>query len=484
MDRDKFLIVGGGGREAAFASRLAEDARVYAVMPHKNPGIASRVTASGGMYMIGDADNPGTVAGFADANRVDYAFVNADQPLANGVVDALLDGGIKAVGATREASRIEWDKAHSMRLMERLCPEFTPFYRIVSDAAGVDAAISEFESRGMDVVVKPRGLTGGKGVKVMPSHLGTYQDCAGYAAELLSRGGGAGGEEEVVLTERLDGAEFTVMGLTDGEHLAMAPASYDYPFRYEGDKGPGTGGMGCFTCPQRTLPFMTDADYEDCRRIMQRVIDDARSRGTPFTGVLNGGFFKTGGGIRFMEFNARFGDPEVFCVLGVLDGSFSRVLAGMWDKTLSEESVSFVPRACVTKYLVASEYPGASMQPTRFSVDADAAAHDGVKTFFASCIEAGGDAGRNTYDTLQRSRVVAFAATGDTVQGASAAVDAAITAHVRGGGGGGDPTTLEYRRDVGSAQSLARIAAAAATAASTADTATDQTPGGRIPDAM
>lgn len=225
--------------------------------------------------------------------------------------------------------RAEWDKVYSIKMMRRLCPEFTPFHRIVGDAGGLEAAVTEFESHGMAIVVKPQGLTGGKGVKVMGEHLPSYRDCIDYASSLLSDRPG----EEVLLVERLDGIESTVMGITDGANLVMSPASYDYPFRYEGDRGPGTGGMGCFTSGGRALPFMDAGDLDDCRHIMQRTVDDLRARGIPLKGVLNGGFFKTAAGIRFMEFNGRFGDPEGVNTLNVLEGSFADLLVSIWDGT-------------------------------------------------------------------------------------------------------------------------------------------------------
>lgn len=434
-----FLIAGSGGREAAFAESLSRGARLHAIMAHENPQIADCVRRSGGQYAVGDADDPAAVLDFAKRHAPDYAFVNADQPLANGVIDALLAEGLRAVGATQAASRIEWDKAYSMEVMSEACPEYTPFYRTVSDERELKEAMSEFESRGLQVVVKPQGLTGGKGVKVMPEHLPAYADCSEYASAIL-RGRG----EKAVLVERLDGPEFTVMGLTDGRHLVLSPASYDYPFRCEGDSGAGTGGMGCFTSGAR-LPFMDGRDEADCAAVMQKVVDKLRGDGSPFTGVLNGGFFKTERGIRFMEFNARFGDPEALNVLSVLKTPLGEVLARMWDGTLS--SAEFSGEASVSKYLVARQYPDPSPEPVRFKLDAGAAGARGVKVFFASCVRADGG-----YRTLRKSRVAAFCATSETVEGASASVDSAIEAHFEG--------DLEYRRDIGSAENLRKLAAA------------------------
>lgn len=441
----KFLICGSGGREAAFASKLAEDARVYAVAGHENPAVVDCAVRTGGACEVGDPGDPASVVAFAKRHSVDYAFVNADQPLANGVVDALLEAGVRAVGATRAAARIEWDKVYAMGMMERVSPGSTPFHAVVRDEESVDGAVDEFRSRGMRIAVKPQGLTGGKGVRVMPEHLATYGDCAAYARELLKGRPG----EQVLLVEGLGGAEFTVMGITDGEHLAMSPASYDYPYRLEGDRGPGTGGMGCFTEASGLLPFLSRADMEACRSIMQGIIDDMRAAGNRFSGVLNGGFFRTAAGLRFMEFNARFGDPECLNVMSVMEGSFSELLASLWDGTLSGSGARFAGRASVTKYLVAKEYPEASERAVPFSVDEGAVAAAGVEAIPASCVRLG----EGRYETIRKSRVMAFGAVADTVEAASGMVDGAIDAHVRG--------DLEYRRDIGSAANLERLREAA-----------------------
>lgn len=437
----KFLTVGAGAREAAFADLLSRGGRLCAAMQHENPQIADCARRSGGSYSVCDADDPKAVVDFARREGVDVAFVNADQALANGVVDALEGAGIGAVGATRAASRVEWDKVYAMEMMSEACPEFTPFYRVASDARQISEAVSEFESRRLQVVVKPQGLTGGKGVKVMPEHLATYADCAAYAERIVRER-----SEKALLVERLHGPEFTLMGLTDGRHLSVSPASYDYPFRREGDEGPGTGGMGCFTDARGRLPFMDERDAADCAGIMQRIIDVLRDAGAPFTGVLNGGFFKTARGIRFMEFNARFGDPECLNVLSVLKTPLADVLSRVRDGTLRSDSVQFERKASVSKYLVAREYPEPSPSPTSFALDAAGAEADGVRVFFASCVRNGAK-----YETLKKSRVAALCAVSETVEGASSAVDSAIARHFDG--------DLEYRRDIGSAGNLRKLAA-------------------------
>ena len=440
MDKKRFLIVGSGGRESAFAMKLAEDSILYAIIGHKNPTITNYVKRSGGDYLIGNPSDPETVLTFAMQNSIDYTFVSADEPLANGVVDLLLENNIKAIGGTKAATRIEWDKIYSIQLMKETCPEFTPFFVAVSNQEELTPAIEQFKERNLQVVVKPQGLTGGKGVKVMTEHLPTYQDAMNYASTLLKEKP----EEQVLLVEKLHGIEFTIMGLTDGENLVASPASYDYPFRLEDDLGAGTGGMGCFTNNENKLPFMSDKDLDDCKYVMQRIIDRMKHEDLFFNGVLNAGFFKTKNGIRFMEFNGRFGDPEGLNILTVLKGSFSKLLEDIWHKNLSEKNVSFMEQASVIKYLVAKEYPEESPDPTSFYIDEHGIRSMGLNVFYASCIEAS-----DHYETLKKSRVLAIGAVSDSIEEASTKIDDAIKKYVNG--------SLEYRKDIGSKANLEKL---------------------------
>ncbi len=446
MNKQRFLIVGSGGRESAFAEHLAQDTELHAITGHYNPTIIENVARSGGSYLICDPADSARIAEYAVKNHIDYAFVSADGPLAAGVIDALLACDIKAVGGTKEATRIEWDKIYSIDLVNKVCPEFTPLYKVVNSVKDISGVIGDFENQAIQIVVKPQGLTGGKGVKVMPEHLKSYAEAADYTKQLLIKNPA----EKVLIVERLEGIEFTVMGLTDGENLVLSPASYDYPFRSENDLGAGTGGMGCFTNNEKKLPFMQDQDLADCEYIMQSVIDEMKKRGLFFNGVLNGGFFKTGQGIKFMEFNGRFGDPEGLNILSVLQSSFSGLIRDLWHKTLHEDKVSFIKKASVIKYLVAQEYPEASKEIISFSVNEAGIKQAGLKIFFASAEKQD----NQHYHTLKTSRVVAIGAVADTIPEASQHINDAIDHHITG--------DLDYRRDIGSEKNLQKLATIAA----------------------
>src|SRR5947209_8290694 len=248
--------------------RMAEHSELHAFMGHPNPTIVRHVDASGGGYAIGDVCDPEAAAAFARAQEIDIAMVSADEPLAAGVVDALLAQGTRTVGPTRSGAEIEWNKAYARSLLRELAPDATPAVRVVRDASELDDAISFFGER--PVAVKPSGLTGGKGVKVMGPHLADHAQAREYALSLLARRGGG---DSVLIEEKVQGAEFTIQAISDGRTVVFPPCTYDYPFRFDGDEGPGTGGMGSLTMAGPTLPFMTMGHYEQACAIIAMVIE-------------------------------------------------------------------------------------------------------------------------------------------------------------------------------------------------------------------
>ncbi len=432
--KEKFLIIGSGGRESSFATNLMQDSKVYAVIDHENPTIIDAVRVSGGEYLIGNSNDPQVVAQFADKHSVDYAFISSDNALAAGVVDELLKHSIKAVGGTKAATRIEWDKSYALHLMQEECPIATPHFIEITTLDKVDEAISSFAERQAAIVVKPQGLTGGKGVKLMPEHLANYDACKDYVKQLLSEKP----DESVLLVEKFQGQEFTIMGLTDGKKLVLTPASYDYPYRFDGDTGPGTGGMGCFTCADGKLPFLEDADMQACHKIMQKIINRIERDGHSYKGVINGGFFKTEQGIKFMEFNARFGDPEAINVFAVMESSLATLVKDIWHEQLNDASVAFMQKASVAKYLVAKEYPLPSAEAITYSFDFARAESMGAKVLAAHTKR---QEGSNHLITLKRSRVLAVVHTADTLEESAKQVNKVISECLDG--------RLEYRQDIG-----------------------------------
>jgi len=409
---------------------MAEHSELHAFLGHENPSILRAAASSGGSHQLGDVCDPVAVAAFARAREIDIAMVSADEPLRAGVVDALLDQGTRAVGPTRAGAEIEWNKTFARTLLAEVAPDASPRLHVARTPAEVDAAIASFGSA--PVAVKPVGLTGGKGVKVMGPHLSSHHDARGYALGLLAAGGAG---ESVHIEEKVIGAEFTIQAISDGRTVVFPASTYDYPFRYDGDEGPGTGGMGSLSMPTATLPFMTPAHYREACSIIERVIERLSEQGRRFTGVMNSGFFATADGVKVIEFNARFGDPECMNIMALFDGSWPATMEQIAAARLSGADVELREEASLVLYLVSPDYALRAGPTYDFALDREAIEADGCEVHFSSAVEVG----ENTYRTVGTSRAVALTTTAATLGQARARVVAcAATVPV-----------LEWRSDVG-----------------------------------
>jgi phosphoribosylamine--glycine ligase len=430
LARVRSMIVGHGGRESALALRMAEHSELHAFMGHANPSLVRHAEASGGAHAIGDVCDPRAVAAFARAHEIELAMVSADEPLAAGVVDALLAQGTRTVGPTRAGAEIEWNKAYARSLLGELAPDASPALRIVREPREVDEAISFFGER--PVAVKPSGLTGGKGVKVMGPHLADHEQAREYALSLLARGRSG---DSVLIEEKVTGAEFTIQAISDGSTVVFPPATYDYPFRFDGDEGPGTGGMGSLTMDGPTLPFMTLRHYEQACAIIELVIERLALERRHFTGVMNSGFFATADGVKVIEFNARFGDPECMNIMTLLEGSWPAVMESICAGTLTAADVRLREQASLVLYLVSPDYALRPGGPHRFDLDEQAIERSGTHVFFSSAVRIGA----RSFETVGTSRAVALATSAPSLaQARQRVLDGARSVPV-----------LEWRNDVG-----------------------------------
>jgi len=427
------LIVGHGGREAALASRMAETSTLCAVMGHANPTVTALVERGGGSVLIGDVCDGVAIARFALEHSIDLAMVSADDPLAAGVVDALASAGVRAVGPTRAGAQIEWDKHFSRRVVAAIAPEANPRWAPASTASEVHDAVAHVGGSANAVVVKPVGLAGGKGVKVVGPHLVDNRAAAAYACEVIDSGrhGGA-----VIVEERVDAPEFTIQAMTDGRQVVFPPATYDYPYRYDGDQGPGTGGMGSCTLPGGLFPFVDRPTYDRACAIVADAIAYLAKDGRTFTGCMNAGFFATPDGLKVIEFNARFGDPEALNIMSLFDGDWTEVMASMVAGSLRPEQIPLADESSVVVYLVAPEYAVGSSDGHDFTVDDDAIARAGASVLFSAAVRTG----VQRFRTVGTSRAVALVARSPSLETARSAVYRAIEDGVRG--------DLQWRSDL------------------------------------
>ncbi|MFA5331131.1 MAG: phosphoribosylamine--glycine ligase [Methanoregula sp.] len=340
----KILVVGGGGREHAIASALSRNSEtgIYSVMAKRNPGIARLAKE---VCLCRETDLAKVLV-FAKETGATHAFIGPEAPLEAGIVDRLEGAGVATVGPTRAAARIETDKAFCRNLMTHHNIGGNPAYRVFHDTKEAIAFIKDHDR---DLAVKPIGLTGGKGVRIM----GEQVDKAG-AIEYVKELGG-----NVVLEERLIGEEFTLQAFVDGFHIVPMPLVQDHKRAFEGDTGPNTGGMGAYSMPDHMLPFVSRKDQTAAFAIMASVVSAMARDGYPYKGILYGQFMNTVDGPKVIEFNARFGDPEAMNVLSLLYSDLCDVVTGITEGTLSASKVSFECAATVCKYIVPEGYPAA-----------------------------------------------------------------------------------------------------------------------------
>ena len=400
------LLVGGGGREHAIARAVAPDADLYACASNRNPGIAALAEET---RSIEERDAEGIVA-FAEDVGATLAVIGPESALAAGVADALADAGVYAFGPGAEAARIETDKAYQRRFMQENgipgCPDFETF----DDMAAACEYIDRYEGH---LAVKPAGLTGGKGVRV------TGDQVTKAAAKTHLR---ESDYDRVVLEERLVGEEFTVQAFVANGDVRPTPAVQDHKRAYEGDEGPNTGGMGSYSDAGPTLPFMDDADYDAAVEVLEATVDALPE----YKGVLYGQFMLTAEGVRVVEFNARFGDPEAMNTLPVLDTPFLDVLTAARDGDALPD-LAFDDRATVCKYAVPAGYPtdpeaGAYIEVDEESV-ATAAEGSGDALLFYASVDARED---GLYTTT--SRAFAVVGVADTIADAEGIAEAALSA--------------------------------------------------------
>ncbi len=326
----KVLVIGSGGRESALCAALARDPNVDAlVCAPGNPGTAE--VAESVPVQIGD---PVAVAELAESLGAELTVIGPEAPLVDGVVDALAERGLPAFGPTAAAARLEGSKAFAKSVM---AAAGVPTAR-GRDHHEIPTALADLDEFGPPYVVKYDGLAAGKGVTVT-----TDRDAAAAAV----RAALARPEDRVVIEEFLDGPEvslFCVVG-PDGTVVPLSPAQ-DFKRAFDGDQGPNTGGMGAYS----PLPWApADLAEEVVGRVARPTVAEMARRGTPFSGLLYVGLALTAAGLKVVEFNTRFGDPETQAVLARLTSPITELLAG--------GTPTWNPAFAVTVVVAAPGYP-------------------------------------------------------------------------------------------------------------------------------
>jgi len=360
----KVLVLGSGAREHALVRSLAADPDVEELYAAPgNAGIA--LDADARPLDLTDLD--ATVA-LAQSLAVDLVVVGPEGPLVAGLADRLRRAGFATFGPSAAAAQLEGSKAFAKQVMaEADVP--TAMAHICDTLDEVEAACEQF---GAPFVIKDDGLAAGKGV-VVTDDLSTALD---HARECLAKEGG-----RVVVEEFLDGPEVSLFCLTDGETVVPLQPAQDFKRVNDGDLGPNTGGMGAYSPLPWAPPDLVDAVVS---RVVQPTVDVLRHRGTPFVGIVYAGLALTSRGLRVIEFNARFGDPETQVVLARLQNPLGHVLRSAAVGTLADlEPLRWHDGAAVTVVIAAKGYPGTPATGTMIKGLDDANAVEGAYVLHA-----------------------------------------------------------------------------------------------------
>lgn len=416
----KVLVVGGGAREHAIASRIAQSAGVTHVLCAPGNGGTAAIAEN---VAVAAEDVPGIVK-LAKDRGVGFVVVGPEGPLVAGLVDALEDAGIEAFGPKRLAAQLEGSKAFSKAFMER---HAIPTARAAT-FTDADAAVAYARSHGKPLVVKADGLAAGKGVVVARTVAETVE---AIERVMRAREFGAAGDR-VVLEEVLVGEEVSYHVLLDGEHSVALAAAQDHKRLCDGDEGPNTGGMGAYSPP----PVVT-AEVE--RKILERIVAPTvaglRKDNIPFRGVLFIGLMIDGGEPYVLEYNTRFGDPETEVLLARFDGDLLALMRACAQGKLDTVSVRWKAPCAVAIVLAAGGYPGSYEKGRVISGLAAAAQVENVQVLHAGTKRDGDTV------TTAGGRVLAVTAQGTDIDSTAARAYEAVSRIAFDG--------MQYRRDIG-----------------------------------
>ena len=394
------LLVGSGGREDAIARKVRETDNLYSVVTNENPSIIGL-----SRDVIKYKKNSQEIIDFAKKNRIDIAFVSPDDVLNTDLVDKLSENHIPVASPGQKAAMIETSKEYMRNLMKK--------YRIKGDIENTIISDKEtlqkfFDNNDSEYAVKPIGLTGGKGVRVMGLQLSNVAEAINYASEIIDRDG------KVLMEKREIGEEFSIQAFTDSKTVVFMPVVQDYKRLYEDDLGPNTGGMGSISDKNFILPFLSIDIVNEAREILKHIVKSMREEGNPFRGVIYGQFMNTDHGVRVIEINARFADPEGINVLTLLKSNIVDIFLDIYSGTL-KNNIKFMNKATVLKYIVPPGY-GIKPRETELLIK-DRIETDNFKIYYSSV------SGTLNNVITTKSRALALIGIGDTIYEASDIVE-------------------------------------------------------------
>ncbi len=354
----RILLISNSARGHALAEAFARSPQkpeIIACCTVRDPGMM-RVAKE---VRIVDMGGLSSIVQIAKETKPDFAFIAPDDPIGAGLSDRLESVGVPCIAPKKNLARIESSKGFARTLMQKYGINGSPRFKVFSFSSmeakrQLDLDIRhyiEYELKGQ-YVVKFDALKGGKGVKLSGEHLKTIDLGAKYAMECIDQCG------TVVIEEKLVGVEFSLLSFVSGTTTVDMPAIQDYKRAYVNDEGLNTGGMGTYSDGGHLLPFLTQTDIDAASNFNKQVAAALEQEcHEPYKGILYGGFIATADGVKIIEYNARFGDPEALNVLPILETDLVAICQAIIAGNLSSEMVRFAPKATVCKYITPKSYP-------------------------------------------------------------------------------------------------------------------------------
>lgn len=334
----KYLIIGSGGREHTIAWRLINDgsAREVYVAPG-NGGIEPSFCADIAV------DDFSAIDRFCTSKKIDMVIVGPEAPLVGGIVDYLIEKKVPTFGPVRQAAMLEGSKLFAKNIMETYGVPTALHREFIGKKPLLDYIQQE---ENFPIVIKLDGLAAGKGVGIPESRDEALKFINSTVADTA----------RVFVEDFIDGEEASVLCISDGTHIVPFVAAQDHKRIFDGDKGPNTGGMGAYA----PAPVMTDPRLKFVReKILKKTIDGMNKEGIPFKGILYAGIIVKGDDIKVLEFNVRFGDPEVQVILPLMNGKLGDLFQASINGTLDESNISFKKMHAITVVIASGGYPGA-----------------------------------------------------------------------------------------------------------------------------
>ena len=348
----KILVIGSGGREHAILWKLSQSPKVSELyVAPGNDGmdeLAKRVAIP--------VENLEDLAEFAKNNEIDLTIVGPEVPLVLGVVDVFEKAGLRCFGPSKKAAQIEGSKAFSKNLMQK--------YNIPTAQYAVHSQVEEAkayaDTLGYPCVVKADGLAAGKGVIICQD----AKEASRAIEDMLIDNAFGDAGARVVIEEFLQGEEVSILAFSDGKTVVPMVSSQDHKRIFDHDKGPNTGGMGAYS----PAPIYTEAVAKFTQTdILERTVEAMAKEGATFKGILYAGLMVTDKGVKVLEFNARFGDPETQPVLARLESDLVEIVEAVIDERLDSISISWKNEASVCVILASKGYPESSSKGDRIT---------------------------------------------------------------------------------------------------------------------